>query len=334
MMKAPSGAASCFASLSCGQQQSALRRLTTVARHLRPPATTAAVGHLRPQQATVRAAADKPSFFKSACRHNSSGDSAREGYVQVEEIEDKAVAVVRLNRPKALNALCDELRVELLAALKALDQNDKVRAIVLTGVGKAFAAGADIKQMMSRDYAQANKIDMLAAWSEIQNIRKPIIAAVNGYSLGGGCELSMMCDIIIAAEGAKFGQPEILIGTIPGMGGSQRLTRAVGKSRAMEWILTGKQVDAKEACEAGLVSRVVPKESLEAEAVALAAQIAQYSLPAITACKECVNRSFESSLQEGLLFERRVFHSSFATADRSEGMTAFAAKRKPVWKHQ
>eukprot|EP00922_Rhytidocystis_sp_ex-Travisia-forbesii_P008846 GHVS01012932.1.p1 GENE.GHVS01012932.1~~GHVS01012932.1.p1 ORF type:complete len:339 (+),score=49.35 GHVS01012932.1:96-1112(+) len=316
-------------------QGSALRRLSTVSSQLRWPAGRQVVGCSRAAASSGCSSAGSSAFWNSSgTRHGTTSASAEGAYVQVEEMEDRAVGVVRLNRPKALNALSDELRMELLASLKTLDQNDKVRAIVLTGVGKAFAAGADIKQMLSRDYPQANKMDMLAAWNDIHNIRKPIIAAVNGYALGGGCELCMMCDIIIAAEGAKFGQPEILIGTIPGMGGSQRLARAVGKSRAMEWILTGRQIDAKEACEAGLVSRVVPKESLESEAVKLATQIAQFSLPAITACKECVNRSFESSLQEGLLFERRVFHSTFATEDRTEGMTAFSEKRKPVWKHQ
>eukprot|EP00922_Rhytidocystis_sp_ex-Travisia-forbesii_P008838 GHVS01012924.1.p1 GENE.GHVS01012924.1~~GHVS01012924.1.p1 ORF type:complete len:340 (+),score=63.23 GHVS01012924.1:164-1183(+) len=339
-MKAPCVALS-FSPLH--RPASAGRRLSTVAYHLRPTTTTMAHVSGSSNNTTSSFSArggdsGGSSFTKSSsCRHRSSSTtsaSAEGAYVHVEEMEDKAVGVVRLNRPKALNALSDELRKELVASLKALDQNDKVRAIVLTGVGKAFAAGADIKQMLSRDYAQASKQDLLAAWNDIQKIRKPIVAAVNGYALGGGCELSMMCDIIIAADGAKFGQPEILLGTIPGMGGSQRLTRAVGKSRAMEWILTGRQIDAKEACEAGLVSRVVPKESLEAEAVELAAQIAQFSLPAITACKECINRSYESPLQEGLLFERRSFHSTFATADRTEGMTAFAEKRKPIWKHE
>eukprot|EP00921_Rhytidocystis_pertsovi_P026007 GHVQ01041992.1.p1 GENE.GHVQ01041992.1~~GHVQ01041992.1.p1 ORF type:complete len:257 (+),score=35.74 GHVQ01041992.1:248-1018(+) len=212
--------------------------------------------------------------------------------------------------------------------------DDRVRAVVLTGVGKAFAAGADIKEMLSKDYPTAAKTDMLSAWSVIRHIRKPIVAAVNGYALGGGCELAMMCDIIIASDVAKFGQPEVTIGTVPGMGGSQRLTRAVGKSRAMEWILTGRMIEAKEACDAGLVSRVVSADQLEAEAVKLAETIAQFSSPAVIACKECVNRSFETSLEEGLLFERRAFHSTFATADRTEGMQAFVDKRQPRWTHK
>eukprot|EP01068_Selenidium_serpulae_P011479 Selendium_serpulae@DN5668_c0_g1_i1.p1 len=247
------------------------------------------------------------------------------------EVERKdTVALVRLSRPKALNALCQELVEELLAELKRLDKDDSVRVIVLTGSGtKAFAAGADIKEMSQKDFAQVFRENLFECFNEMRQISKPIIAAVNGYALGGGCELAMMCDTIIAADTAKFGQPEILLGTLPGMGGTQRLTRAVGKAKAMEWILTGRQFSAEEAEKAGLVSRVVPKDKLEDEALKLAKQIAKFSLPAAAACKECVNAAFESSLTEGLQYERRMFHASFALADRVEGMKAFTEKRDP-----
>lgn len=253
----------------------------------------------------------------------------------VERKEEQHVAIIRLNRPKALNALRNELCGELCAALVAIDKDTAMHCAVLIGTGdKAFAAGADIKQMKEKDFAAVTQSDLLSTWTTIQSFRKPLIAAVNGYALGGGCELAMMCDIIIASDKAKFGQPEIALGTIPGMGGTQRLTRAVGKSKAMEWILTGRQWTAKEALDAGLISSIVPIEQLEDEATKLAAEIAKFSKPTVAAAKECVNRAFESSLQEGLLFERRLFHSSFATEDRMEGMTAFVEKRQPKWSHR
>ncbi|KAF8819888.1 enoyl-CoA hydratase/isomerase family protein, partial [Cardiosporidium cionae] len=243
------------------------------------------------------------------------------------------LACCRLFRPKSMNALCMALCEELVAALETLDKDSSVRAIVLTGNEKAFAAGADIKEMSSKNYATVAAEDMFRKYKAIESIRKPIIAAVNGYALGGGCEIAMMCDIILAGDKAKFGQPEILIGTIPGMGGTQRLTRAVGKSRAMEWILTGRHITAKEAADAGLVSRVVESSNLEEEALKLAETIASHSQPAIISAKECVNRAFESSLQEGLLYELRAFHSTFASEDRLEGMSAFVEKRPPAWRH-
>lgn len=239
-----------------------------------------------------------------------------------------------LNRPKQLNALCDQLVSELNTALLEFDQDVDVRAIVLTGSEKAFAAGADIKEMASRDFAEVQRTDMLSTWQNIRSIRKPIIAAVNGFALGGGCELAMMCDIILAGDKAQFGQPEVLLGTVPGAGGSQRLTRAVGKSKAMEWALTGKRFSAIEAERAGLVSRVVPAAQLLDEAIKLAGEIASLSSPVIQITKECVNRSYESSLSEGLLYERRLFHSTWGLADRDEGMKAFSEKRKPEWKHR
>ncbi len=214
------------------------------------------------------------------------------------------------------------------------DADNNVRSIVLTGSEKAFAGGADIKEMASKDFGQVQQTDMLSTWQNIRNIRKPIVAAVNGFALGGGCELAMMCDIIIAGDKAQFGQPEVLIGTVPGAGGSQRLTRAVGKSKAMEWALTGRRFSAIEAERAGLVSRVVPAEHLLDEAIKLAEEIASLSSPAVQITKECVNRAYESSLAEGLLYERRMFHSTWGLVDRKEGMHAFIEKRKPKWQHK
>ena len=223
---------------------------------------------------------------------------------------------------------------ELNDTLKAFDKDDDVRAIVLTGSEKAFAAGADIKEMAGRDFATVQKDDMLSTWQNIKLTKKPIIAAVNGFALGGGCELAMMCDIILAGDKAQFGQPEVLIGTVPGAGGSQRLIRAVGKSKAMEWILTGRRFSAVEAEKAGLVSRVVPADQLVEEAVKLASEIASLSSPVIQVAKECVNRSYEGPLNEGLLYELRQFHSTWGLKDRDEGMTAFVEKRKPNWQHK
>ena len=245
------------------------------------------------------------------------------------------VGIVRLNRPQRLNALNDVLARELATALHALDDDPAIGCIVLTGNEKAFAAGADIGAMAEWDYPKVLGDDYITRdWEEIRRIRKPVIAAVAGYALGGGCELAMACDIIIAADNAKFGQPEISIGTMPGMGGTQRLPRAIGKAKAMDWCLTGRMVDAAEAERAGLVARVVPATALEEEALTLAGKIASFSLPVVMKIKEAINRAYESSLAEGLLFERREFHATFALADQKEGMRAFVEKRKPGFKHR
>jgi len=245
------------------------------------------------------------------------------------------VGVITLNRPKQLNALNDQLMDELGAALKAFDADPGIGCIVVTGNDKAFAAGADIGAMAEWDYAKVYGDDYITRdWEEVIRIRKPVIAAVAGYALGGGCELAMACDTIIAADTAKFGQPEITIGTMPGMGGTQRLPRAIGKAKAMDWCLTGRMVDAAEAERAGLVARVVPAATLEDEALALAGKIASFSLPVVLKIKEAINRAFESSLAEGLLFERREFHATFALADQKDGMRAFVEKRKPGFKHR
>jgi enoyl-CoA hydratase len=245
------------------------------------------------------------------------------------------IGIIRLNRPQRLNALNDVLARELGIALHAFDDDPAIGCIVVTGSEKAFAAGADIGAMAEWDYAKVLGDDYITRdWEEIRRIRKPVIAAVSGYALGGGCELAMACDIIIAADNAKFGQPEIAIGTMPGMGGTQRLPRAIGKAKAMEWCLTGRMVDAAEAERAGLVARVVPAPMLEEEALALAVKIASFSLPVVQKIKEAINRAYESSLAEGLLFERREFHSTFALADQKEGMRAFVEKRKPGFKHR
>jgi len=248
------------------------------------------------------------------------------------EIEDY-VALIRLNRPEALNALNSRLLAELCQALAAADANDKVRCIVLTGSEKAFAAGADIKEMAEKNFVDVFTQDMFARECEaILATRKPIIAAVSGYALGGGCELAMMCDFIIAADTAKFGQPEINLGVMAGMGGSQRLTRAVGKAKSMDMNLTGRFMDAAEAERAGLVSRVVPAKNLIEEAMKAAQKIAEKSQITVLAVKEAVNRSFETTLREGLLFERRLFHALFATEDQTEGMAAFVEKRQPQFR--
>ncbi len=239
------------------------------------------------------------------------------------------VCLVRLNRPKALNALNTKILAELLAALKAYENDPGIGAFVLTGSEKAFAAGADIKEMQAKSYVDVYLEDFFVGWEEFSRLRKPIIAAVAGYALGGGCELAMMCDFIIAADTAKFGQPEITLGVMPGMGGSQRLTRFVGKSKSMDMVLTGRMMDAAEAERAGLVSRVVPSDQLIDEALKAAAKIASFSLPSVMMAKEAVNRSYETTLSEGLRFERRLFHSMFALDDQKEGMSAFAEKRPP-----
>lgn len=244
------------------------------------------------------------------------------------EIEDN-IALIRLNRPDALNALNSELLQELLDALESADKNDKVRCVVITGSEKAFAAGADIKEMSGKSFVDAFMGDLFADPSErFMRIRKPVIAAVAGYALGGGCELAMMCDFIIAADTAKFGQPEVNLGVIPGIGGSQRLTRFVGKSKSMEMNLTGRFMDADEAERSGLVSRVVPAKTLIEEAMSSAKKITEKSLLTTVAIKEAVNRSYETTLREGLMFERRLFHSLFASDDQTEGMSAFLEKRE------
>jgi len=239
------------------------------------------------------------------------------------------VGLIRLNRPQALNALSTPLFADLALALDAFEADDGIGCIVLTGSPKAFAAGADIKEMKDLSFMDVYFRDFCnTGWTHVTTIRKPVIAAVAGYALGGGCELAMMCDFIIAADNAKFGQPEINLGTMPGAGGSQRLTRAVGKAKAMEMCLTGRQMDAAEAERAGLVSRIVPLAELEAEALKAAEKIASLSLPVVMMAKESVNAAFETTLAEGIRFERRLFHSTFATEDRREGMAAFADKRQ------
>jgi enoyl-CoA hydratase len=244
------------------------------------------------------------------------------------------VGVIRLNRPQALNALNATLREELLAAAEAFDADAGIGCILITGSDKAFAAGADIKEMADKSYIEIFSADYPGDYARFTRLRKPIVAAVAGFALGGGCELAMMCDLIIAADTAKFGQPEIKLGVIPGMGGTQRLTRAVGKAKAMDLILTGRMMDAAEAERSGLVARVVPATSLMDEAMKVAETIATMSLPSVLTAKEAVNRSFETSLAEGTLFERRVFHALFATEDQKEGMAAFVAKRPAKFKNK
>lgn len=244
------------------------------------------------------------------------------------------VLLIRLNRPAALNALNRAVKDELIAVATAADADPDIGCMVLTGSEKAFAAGADIKEMQDLTFQDVATGDLFADWSGLTARRKPIIAAVAGYALGGGCELAMMCDFILAADTAKFGQPEIRLGTIPGMGGSQRLARFVGKSKTMEMVLTGRMMDAAEAAHCGLVSRVVPAADLVAEALRVAAVIADLSDPVVAMAKDVVNRAFESSLAEGLVLERRVFHSTFALDDRAEGMAAFVEKRKPLFRHR
>ena len=244
-------------------------------------------------------------------------------------IEGDQVAVITLNRPKQLNALNDQLMDELGSALTVFDADTSIGCMVITGSEKAFAAGADINAMAHFSFAQAYKDDFITRnWETLRNVRKPVIAAVSGFALGGGCELAMMCDFIIASDTAKFGQPEIKLGIIPGAGGTQRLPRAVGKSKAMDMALTGRMMDAAEAERAGLVSRVVAPAALMDETLAAALMVCSYSPMATMAAKECVNRAFEGSLSDGIMFERRLFHALFATADQKEGMDAFVNKRK------
>ncbi len=244
------------------------------------------------------------------------------------ERHDK-VCLVRLNRPQALNALNAELIDELNQALDAYEADPELGCLVLTGSDKAFAAGADVKEMQSKTYMEAYLEDFISKWERLTRTRKPVVAAVAGFALGGGCELAMMCDFILAADNARFGQPEIRIGTMPGAGGTQRLTRYVGKSKAMELCLTGRMMDAAEAERSGLVSRVLPLAELLPEALKAAAAIAGFSRPAVMMTKEAVNRAYETTLAEGVRFERRVFHATFATQDQKEGMAAFIEKRAP-----
>ena len=249
--------------------------------------------------------------------------------------EAEKVGIITLNRPKQLNALNSELMVEMGAALKIFDADPHIGCIILTGNEKAFAAGADIGAMATYSYADVYKSDYITRdWETLRSIRKPIIAAVSGFALGGGCEVAMMCDIIIAADNARVGQPEIKLGIIPGAGGTQRLPRAIGKAKAMDLALTGRMMDAQEAERAGLVSRVVPLDKLMDEALSAALSICDYSQMAVMSAKESINRAFESSLSDGVMFERRMFHALFATEDQKEGMDAFVNKRKPVFKHQ
>jgi enoyl-CoA hydratase len=253
-------------------------------------------------------------------------------YIIVEPQVQPGVSLIRLNRPKELNALCLELMDELVSAFRALDADDHTRCIVITGNERAFAAGADIKQMSGNTAIDMNRIDQFSKWDVIRRVKKPIIAAVSGFALGGGCELSMLCDMIVASESAQFGQPEIRIGVMPGAGGTQRLTRAVGKALAMEMVLTGKFITAREAQAAGLINRVVPTELYLDEALKLASEVASMPPVAVQLAKEAVLKSFDTSIEDGLLFERKNFYLLFATDDQKEGMTAFMEKRKPEWK--
>ena len=250
-------------------------------------------------------------------------------------IEGEKVGVITLNRPKALNALNGPLMDELGAALKAFDAQESIGCIIVTGSEKAFAAGADISAMATKGFNEVYKDDFITRnWEIIRSVRKPVIAAVSGFALGGGCELAMMCDFIVAAENAKFGQPEIKLGIIPGAGGTQRLPRAIGKSKAMDLVLTGRMMDAAEAERAGLVSRVVPTDKLMEETLGVALQICSMGQLAVMAGKESVNRAFESGLSDGVMFERRLFHALFATEDQKEGMDAFLSKRPAQFKHR
>jgi len=244
------------------------------------------------------------------------------------------VGLITLNHPKALNALNSKVMEELVAAAEAFDANPRIGAIVVTGSERAFAAGADIKEMQPQTFIDAYMGDLFSGWERLTRVRKPVIAAVAGYALGGGCELAMMCDFIIAADNAKFGQPEITLGIMPGMGGSQRLARFVGKAKAMEMCLTGRMMDAAEAERCGLVSRIVPVGELIEEVLQVAGKIAEFSMPAVMMTKEAVNRAYETTLSEGLRFERRAFHSMFALDDQKEGMAAFTEKRSPQFRNR
>ncbi|WP_188777331.1 enoyl-CoA hydratase [Marmoricola endophyticus] len=255
-------------------------------------------------------------------------------YTTIKVSTDGRVGTITLNRPEALNALNLTLMGEVVAAMEAFDADTGIGAIVLTGSAKAFAAGADIKEMSAKSHADVVNEDMISHWDRLIGVRTPKVAAVSGYALGGGCELAMMCDLVVAAESAKFGQPETNLGIIPGLGGTQRLTRAVGKAVAMDLVLTDRMLSAEEAASYGLVSRVVPTDDLLTAAADVAAKIAAKSLPVVYAAKESVDRAFETTLREGLMFERRAFHACFAFEDRAEGMAAFVEKRKPEFKNR
>jgi len=274
-----------------------------------------------------------PQFLNASKKFYSTGASYE--FIKVEKVgEKKNVGLITLNRPKALNALCNGLMVEVGKVIDDFESDTSVGAIVLTGSEKAFAAGADIKEMQNNDYSQCIRSNFLSHWNRVAECTKPVIAAVNGYALGGGCELAMMCDIIYAGETAKFGQPEILIGTIPGAGGTQRLPRYVGKSKAMEIVLTGNQITAADAEKMGLVSKVFPVGELVNAAIKLGEKISANSPLIVKMAKESVHVAFETTLREGLHFEKRMFHGTFATNDRKEGMTAFVEKRPPNFKNE
>ena len=254
---------------------------------------------------------------------------------QVIRVEHRGrVGIITLHRPEALNALNELMMTEVVAAATDFDADPEIGAIIITGSARAFAAGADIKEMAPKTYMEMYATDWFAQWSALTAVRTPVIAAVAGHALGGGCELAMMCDFIIAADTARFGQPEITLGVIPGIGGSQRLTRAIGKAKAMDMVLTGRTMNAAEAERCGLVARVVPADDLLDEAVTAATTIARMSAPIAMLAKECVNAAFETTLAEGVRFERRLFHSAFATADQKEGMAAFSEKRPAVFTHR
>ena len=253
-------------------------------------------------------------------------------YILINEQYDRFIALIQLNRPKELNALNTQLMLELRDALQQLDKNDRVRAIIITGNDQAFAAGADIKQMADKSAVDMLMTDQFSTWDQIKKTKKPIIAAVSGFCLGGGCELALTCDMIIASESARFGQPEIKIGVMPGAGGTQRLTRAVGKAKTMELVLTGKFISAEEALGLGIVNKVVPVEMYLREAVSLAGEVVQMSPIATQLAKEAVNRAFETHLEEGLQFERKNFYLCFSSEDQKEGMRAFIEKRKPEYR--
>ena len=248
---------------------------------------------------------------------------------------DEGVGIITINRPSALNAINHEVMRDLIAAAAKFDADDKIGCILITGAGdKAFVAGADIKEMADKSYMDMFMADIQAGWERFAATRKPMVAAVNGFALGGGCEIAMMCDIVIASDKAKFGQPEIKLGVMPGWGGTQRLVKAVGKAKAMDLILTGRMMDAAEAKSAGLVARVVPHDKLMGEALTAAKAVASFGRPSVLMAKEAVNRAFETTLSEGLMFERRVFYSMFATEDQKEGMDAFVNKRTPGFKNR
>jgi len=280
------------------------------------------------QLARLLTSSSQQGFLAKQLNTNRFYSSATNEFIKVDRVgANKKVGLITLNRPKALNALCNGLMIEVNNVLQTFEKDNDVGAIVITGSEKAFAAGADIKEMQNNTYSHCIRSNFLNHWNGVAQCRKPVIAAVNGFALGGGCELAMMCDIIYAGETAKFGQPEILLGTIPGAGGTQRLPRYVGKSKAMEMTLTGNQITAKEAEQMGLVSKVFPVGSLVEEAIKLGDKISKNSPLIVSLCKESVNTAYETTLAEGLHFEKRTFHATFATKDRLEGMTAFVEKR-------